>query len=164
LGREILNLAARRDDKIIVRSARALIGTTPFGNKLGNRPVARKRQATFPLILPDDRPYDEPGALAAHRIATERSGGDNAMHEHGPEELSGPARGTPAWWRGLSAPQDPAAEGPPAERKKSRKSAKPIRTELVERVRKEIAAGTYDTQEKWEAALDCLLDRLDRDA
>ena len=34
--------------------------------------------------------------------------------------------------------------------------------ELVERIRREIAAGTYDTQEKWEAALDRLLDRLDQ--
>ena len=38
-----------------------------------------------------------------------------------------------------------------------------FRTELVERVRKEIAAGTYDTPEKWEAALDRLLDRLAED-
>jgi hypothetical protein len=31
-----------------------------------------------------------------------------------------------------------------------------IRYELVERVRREIAAGVYDTPEKWEAALDGL--------
>jgi hypothetical protein len=31
------------------------------------------------------------------------------------------------------------------------------RPELVERVRAEIAAGTYDTPEKWEIALDRLL-------
>jgi hypothetical protein len=37
----------------------------------------------------------------------------------------------------------------------------PIRTELVERVRREIAAGTYDTPEKWELALDRLLDHLE---
>jgi negative regulator of flagellin synthesis FlgM len=35
-----------------------------------------------------------------------------------------------------------------------------IRTELVERVRQEIAAGTYETPEKLEAALERLLDRL----
>jgi hypothetical protein len=35
-----------------------------------------------------------------------------------------------------------------------------IRTALVERVRREIAAGTYDTPEKFEMALDRLLDRL----
>jgi hypothetical protein len=84
------------------------------------------------------------------------------MHEHGPDELSGPVRGSAAWWQGLAAPPDtpPAQAAPP---KKKRKPATPIRKELVERVRKEIAAGTYETQEKWEAALDCLLGRLDSD-
>ncbi|MBI3821605.1 MAG: flagellar biosynthesis anti-sigma factor FlgM [Planctomycetes bacterium] len=87
------------------------------------------------------------------------------MHDHGPDKLQGPVRGTSAWWQGLAPPADEGTPIPDQPRKKSKKSnkeAKPIRTELVERVRKEIAAGTYDTQEKWEAALDCLLDRLDR--
>ena len=91
------------------------------------------------------------------------------MHEHGPDELQGPVRGSSAWWRGLEAQLDQPDDGTPVQatpRKKQRKSgkdARPIRTELVERVRKEIAAGTYETEEKWEAALDCLLDRLERD-
>ena len=89
------------------------------------------------------------------------------MHEHGPDELIGPVRGTAAWWRGMAAPPDPSERGPPAPKKprKKRRSADdpPIRTELVERVRREIAAGTYDTDEKWEAALDRLLDRLERE-
>ncbi len=38
--------------------------------------------------------------------------------------------------------------------------AEDVRTDLVERVRREIAAGTYDTPEKWDAALDRLWDRL----
>ena len=38
-----------------------------------------------------------------------------------------------------------------------------IRKELVERIRREIAAGTYDTPEKWHAALDNLLGRLHQD-
>jgi anti-sigma28 factor (negative regulator of flagellin synthesis) len=38
-----------------------------------------------------------------------------------------------------------------------------IRTELVERVRREIAAGTYDTPEKWAVALERLLERLEKD-
>jgi len=90
------------------------------------------------------------------------------MHEHGPDELQGPVRGTTAWWRGLDAPALPD-EGVPADpiprkrQPKPRKDARPIRTELVARVRQEIAAGTYDTPEKWEAALDCLLDRLERE-
>jgi negative regulator of flagellin synthesis FlgM len=38
-----------------------------------------------------------------------------------------------------------------------------IRVELVARVRKEIADGTYDTPEKLEAALERLIARLDLD-
>jgi len=36
-----------------------------------------------------------------------------------------------------------------------------VRTDLVERVRREIAAGTYDTPEKFDIALERLLDRLE---
>jgi len=43
--------------------------------------------------------------------------------------------------------------------KRTRKPRK-IRTELVERVRGEIAAGTYDTPEKFQAALERLLGRM----
>jgi hypothetical protein len=35
-----------------------------------------------------------------------------------------------------------------------------IRHDLVERVRREIEAGTYDTPERWEAALERLAERL----
>jgi hypothetical protein len=84
------------------------------------------------------------------------------MHEHGPDELVGPVRGTTAWWRGMG---DQPNEAPvQSSGRKKRDDARPIRTELVERIRKEIAAGTYDTPEKWEAALDSLLDRLEREA
>jgi hypothetical protein len=38
----------------------------------------------------------------------------------------------------------------------------PFRADLVERVRREIAEGVYETQDKWEAALDRLLDRLEQ--
>jgi hypothetical protein len=38
-----------------------------------------------------------------------------------------------------------------------------IRRALVERVRREIAAGTYDTPEKFEAALDRLLSSIEDD-
>jgi hypothetical protein len=40
---------------------------------------------------------------------------------------------------------------------------RPIRWDLVERVRREIEAGTYDTPEKMEVALDRLLQRLNKD-
>ena len=38
-----------------------------------------------------------------------------------------------------------------------------VRQELVRRVRQEILAGTYDTPEKFEAALDRMSSRFDRD-
>jgi hypothetical protein len=61
------------------------------------------------------------------------------MHRHGPSCLKGPvARGR--------FPQE--SEG------------REVRWELVARVRQEIAAGTYETPEKLEAALERLLDRL----
>jgi len=104
-------------------------------------------------------------ALVSYRYRTSTAGEKNLMHEHGPDPLLGPVRGTRAWWKGMAAPPEQVAEGPPIPdkpvKKRRKKEATPIRTELVERVRKEIAAGTYDTQEKWEAALDRLLDRLD---
>ncbi len=34
--------------------------------------------------------------------------------------------------------------------------------DLVQRVRREIAAGVYDTPDKWEAALDRLFDRMEQ--
>ena len=90
------------------------------------------------------------------------------MHEHGPDELSGPVRGSTAWWQALGTPPEatatedaPTPETPAPKRKP--KSATPIRKELVERVRQQIAAGTYDTQEKWEAALERMLERLHGD-
>lgn len=91
------------------------------------------------------------------------------MHEHGPDELLGPVRGTRAWWQGMGTPPEQSVEGPPSpdnppkKRRKTSKDAAPLRMELVERIRKEIAAGTYDTEVKWEAALDRLLNRLEQD-
>jgi len=38
-----------------------------------------------------------------------------------------------------------------------------MRLDLIVRVRREIADGTYDTPEKWEKALDRLLDKLERE-
>jgi hypothetical protein len=68
------------------------------------------------------------------------------MHTHGPSCLEGPTSRSILHWSLL------------------RKEAKdmPIRSDLVERVRHEIALGTYDTPEKWEIALTRLLDRVER--
>jgi hypothetical protein len=51
--------------------------------------------------------------------------------------------------------EHPAPVDPPQER--------PIRWELVERVRREIASGTYDTDEKMDLALERLMKQLERE-
>src|SRR3712207_3525855 len=88
------------------------------------------------------------------------------MHKHGPDELVGPVRGSTAWWRGMGARPDESAEGPHVTPRRKARSSKNgygpgVRTERVARDRAAIAAGTYDTPARWEAALDRLLDRLD---
>jgi hypothetical protein len=87
------------------------------------------------------------------------------MQQHGSKCLQGPLRGTPGWWQGLGRLSGPFAD--PKKIKKAQRAKGDARTidsliriELIERVRREIAAGIYDTQEKWEAALDRLLDNL----
>jgi hypothetical protein len=86
------------------------------------------------------------------------------MHEHGPNCLEGPIRGSNVWWRGLAAPKDSAETKANQITKKSAKMEDSgIRKELVERVRREIEAGTYDTPEKWDAALEALLERMHGD-
>lgn len=57
-------------------------------------------------------------------------------------------------------------DGPISKRKRNWKGRKEtaIRHDLVARVRRQIAAGTYDTPEKLDAALSILLDRLDQES
>jgi hypothetical protein len=79
--------------------------------------------------------------------------------------LAGPLRGTSAWWHGRSNDDLPPAhetslpdaDPPPRVRKRGPRK---IRAELVQRVRAEIAAGTYDTPDKFHAALERLLERM----
>jgi hypothetical protein len=68
------------------------------------------------------------------------------MHRHGPCCLAGPVTQDRLWWASTKrkARKHIAASGPE------------IRADLVARVRGQIAAGTYDTPERWEAALDRL--------
>ena len=72
------------------------------------------------------------------------------MNAHGPSCLSGPVTRDPDWWS-VPAGNDSVL----------RLDDAPIRRPLVERVRHESAEGTYDTPEKFEAALERLLRRLD---
>lgn len=96
------------------------------------------------------------------------------MHNHLPRNFTGPVRGSPAWWEGLEPQLRSNQEtGRKGTRKRNSNSNDPqsapdttptsIRHELVARVRKEIEAGTYDSPDKWEAALDRLLERLGED-
>lgn len=85
-------------------------------------------------------------------------GETHPMQQHGPDDLDGPVRGTAAWWRGMGAPPDDVADGSPVTLRRPRRG---VRADLVARARAAIAAGTYDTPARWEAALDRLLDRLD---
>lgn len=89
------------------------------------------------------------------------------MHSHGPSVLQGPVTRTRSWWSDWS-PSGGTSRGSREVWNMSDRTEKPkfepeVRTELVQRVRGEIAAGTYDTPEKWEEALDRLLERLERD-
>lgn len=92
------------------------------------------------------------------------------MHSHGPSCLQGPVRRTREWWM----PRTLAREGTSLLRgreestmndpvKEPRQPHGSIRHDLVERVRRDIAAGTYDTPERWEAALERLLQELEEE-
>jgi hypothetical protein len=86
------------------------------------------------------------------------------MVKHAPKRLEGPIIGTTSWWKELGDATVAEIDPTPRQRRKARRNAeredKPIRFDLVNRIRKEIAQGTYDTPERWEAALDRLADTL----
>jgi hypothetical protein len=72
------------------------------------------------------------------------------MHRHRPAHLEGPlSRSRPVW---RQRPHSAATEPDPN-----------VRQELVDRIRREIAEGVYDTPEKWEQALDRLWEELNED-
>jgi hypothetical protein len=74
------------------------------------------------------------------------------MIRHGPTYLDGPVTKDRPWWLASTS------EGAGAMVQDG-----DIRLDLVRRVRAEIAAGTYDTDDKWEIALGRLLYRLDEE-
>ena len=76
------------------------------------------------------------------------------MIRHGPTCLEGPITKERRWWTTAPAPRAVAATG---------RSDGTFRPDLVQRIRAEIAAGTYDTPEKMQLALSRLLDRLDQE-
>ncbi len=84
------------------------------------------------------------------------------MHIHGPGCLQGPLSRGQKW---CQEPAPAGGAGPlPPEKPSDRPPADaPIRRDLVERVRREIEAGTYDTPDKFQAALEKMLRRLEQD-
>ncbi len=89
------------------------------------------------------------------------------MYWHGPSCLEGPVGRTSGSWGSGAVDSVPTIcildcldmeEAKQTEETPS--SAVPVRWDLVERVRREVAAGTYETPEKWEAALDEMARRL----
>ena len=93
------------------------------------------------------------------------------MYAHGPSVLQGPITQHRPWW--LDEDQPTTSIDDLASDRQARTmdtpldepcpSEPPLRTELIERVRREIADGTYETAEKWDIALDRLLDRLEKE-
>jgi hypothetical protein len=77
------------------------------------------------------------------------------MYRHTPSCLRGPLSRDRAWWR------RPARESTAPRATRLRACAGGIRAALVARVRREIAAGSYDTPEKWDIALNRLMARMD---
>ena len=92
------------------------------------------------------------------------------MHTHGPSCLEGPISRHRKEWRHwpeeallalLPLPTNGESSIMNPTENSHRPEDNPIRWELVERVREEIEAGVYDTPEKWEIALDRLLNQLE---
>lgn len=80
------------------------------------------------------------------------------MNWHDPNSLQGPVSKARGWWQEETATavalETPCPTSTPAN--------EDIRTELVERVRREIAAGTYETEDKLEIALARMFHDLDQ--
>jgi hypothetical protein len=93
------------------------------------------------------------------------------MHRHGPSCLEGPvSRERSGWWAAGGPPAGlaPLPLGPDTSTMSNndsehRKEESPIRWDLVERVRREIAAGIYETPEKLDIALSRLQERLENE-
>jgi hypothetical protein len=80
------------------------------------------------------------------------------MYRHGATSLTGPVSSARVWWtvptEASEATENWTMAPPPPS------AAEEIRHDLVARIRREIAAGTYETPDKLEAALARLLIQL----
>jgi hypothetical protein len=75
------------------------------------------------------------------------------MHTHSASCLRGPITRSRGHWL--------IGDAPTTDHNVPQLSDPAIRADLVHRVRREIANGTYDTPEKWEKALDRLLKEIE---
>lgn len=82
------------------------------------------------------------------------------MNQHGPTVLEGPVSRMRTWWHQDEPLSQEPLEGASGLTDDSSGGSAEMRHDLIARVRREIAAGTYDTVEKWEAALDRLLEDM----
>lgn len=85
------------------------------------------------------------------------------MVQHGPKCLEGPIIGSRPWWQETGKPSSSNDSGLAKDRHRAERENAPIRFELVQRIRRQIADGTYDTPEKFEAALDEMFATLNLD-
>ena len=83
------------------------------------------------------------------------------MYRHGATCLPGPVSKRRVWWIAsgveIETTGDTSMSVSPSA---TAGSGEHIRHELVARIRREIAEGTYDNSHKWEIALARLLDRV----
>jgi hypothetical protein len=84
------------------------------------------------------------------------------MYRHASTCLKGPVSRSRAWWQDVPGEELVRAGSAAVQEVPRRRRREGMRLDLIARVRREIAEGTYDTPEKWEAALDRLLKRLDQ--
>jgi hypothetical protein len=78
------------------------------------------------------------------------------MESHGPCTLKGPVTQHREWWQKPRKKRTPRID-------ESTGVVPGIRFALVQRIRREIAAGTYETPEKLAMAIDRMVRRLDLD-
>ena len=88
------------------------------------------------------------------------------MYRHASTCLKGPVSRSRAWWQESPGEEIDKGEGEGGSAAvlvsgRDRRS-RGMRLDLIARVRREIAAGTYDTPEKMEVALDRLFEQFDR--
>jgi hypothetical protein len=88
--------------------------------------------------------------------------GRRAMHIHRSNCLEGPLSGAREWWRTSAAPADLNAGRPANTQEISPREDDPtFRADLVARIRRQLADGTYPIEAHWDAALERLFAQLE---